>query len=78
MWNRLYEPEYQERGINQIFIFTAQFGELIIRLEVNPFEDELAKKLVAPEPQAFQNWQKKVEEQFKKLYGISIKQWQKR
>jgi hypothetical protein len=76
MWNKLHEPEFSEKGINQVFIFTAQFGELIIRLEVNQFEDEPARKLVAPEPSIFEKWQAKVAKQFKKVHGISLEQWQ--
>ncbi|MBD2364464.1 hypothetical protein H6G36_25380 [Anabaena minutissima FACHB-250] len=76
LWNKIYEPDYQNRGINQIFIFTAQAGELLVRLEVNQFTDEPSRKLPPPDPTAFKNWQQQVEKQFKKLYGISIKQWQ--
>ena len=76
MWNELLKPEFTEKGINQVFIFTAQFGELIIRLEVNQFEDEPARKLAAPEPDTFEKWQAKVAKQFKKVHGIDIEQWQ--
>ena len=76
LWNKLHEPEFVEKGVNQVFMFTAQFGELIIRLEVNKFEDEPSKKLEAPEPTVFKSWQQQVEKQFKKSHGITIKQWQ--
>lgn len=77
LWNKLHEPEFIELGINQIFIFTAQFGELIIRLEVNKFDDEPARKLTAPDPTVFTIWQQKVAKQFKKLYGIDVNQFEK-
>lgn len=51
LWNKLHDPEFIVRNINQVFIFTAQFGELIIRLETNPFQDETDKKLPVPETQ---------------------------
>jgi hypothetical protein len=77
VWNKLHDPEFKEKGINQVFIFTAQFGELIIRLEVNKFDDEPARKLSAPDATVFSSWQEKVQKQFKKLYGVSVEQWRK-
>jgi hypothetical protein len=77
LWNKLHDPEFIQKDINQVFIFTAQFGELIIRLEVNQFEDEPARKLTAPEPSVFEEWQQKVAKQFKKVYGIDINKWQR-
>ena len=56
LWNRIYEPEYANKGINQIFVFTAQAGELIARLEVNQFVDESCLKIPAPNPENFKNW----------------------
>lgn len=75
LWNKLEDPEYKERGINQVFIFTAQFGELLMRIETKPFTDEPAREISAPDEKAFERWQQAVEKQFKRLYGISIKQW---
>jgi len=75
LWNRLYEPEYQNRGINQVFIFSAQYGELLARLETKLFDDEPAKKLEVPSQDKFSEWQRQVEKRFKQLYGITIKQW---
>ena len=40
LWNKLHEPEFKEKGINQVFVFTAEFGDLIIRLEANKFDDQ--------------------------------------
>lgn len=76
IWNKLHDPEFIQKNINQVFIFTAQFGELIIRLEVNQFDDEPARKLAAPEPNVFEEWQHKVAKQFKKIHGIDINKWQ--
>lgn len=76
-WGKLDEPEYQHKGINQIFIFTAQFGELLMRIENQPFEDEPARSLNPPEEDDYKQWQAKVEKRFRELYGISIEQWQK-
>lgn len=84
IWNKLQESEFTERGINQVFIFTTKTaklkqaiepGDLIIRLETNKFEDEAARKLTAPEPTVFESWQEKVDKQFIKTYGFSIKKW---
>lgn len=75
MWNKLSSPEFLSRDINQVFIFTAEFGELLMRMESQPFTDELAHKLTPPEEDTHAKWQQKVEKQFKKLYGISIDEW---
>ena len=84
IWNKLQEPEFTDKGINQVFIFTAkpgepgeavEPGELIIRLETNKFEDEPSRKLVAPEPTVFKSWQQQLDKQFVKIYGFTIKQW---
>lgn len=74
-WGKLDEPEYQQKGINQIFIFTAQFGELLMRIENQPFEDEPARKLNPPDEDDYRQWQSKINRRFKELYGISIEQW---
>lgn len=71
MWKKL-ESEYKDKGINQIFIFTAGFGELIVRMEVNAFEDEKAHKLDAPTEKQYQAWINKLNKKFKSLYGITI------
>lgn len=75
LWELLDKPEYQERGINQAFIFTAQAGELLMRLENEPFEDEPSRKLDPPDEKLFRKWQQRVEKRFKELYGVSIEQW---
>lgn len=30
-----------EKGINQAFIFSAGYSDIIMRLEINPFQDEI-------------------------------------
>lgn len=75
LWNKLNEPEFLSRDINQVFIFTAQFGELLMRMEVQPFTDEPSQKLQPPEKDSYSKWQEAVEKRFKKLYGISIAEW---
>ena len=76
LWNRIYEPEYTNRGINQIFIFTAEGRELLMRLETSQFEDESCRKLSPPDATAFENWQNKVKKKFRHLYGITVQEWQ--
>lgn len=71
MWKRL-ESDYKNKGINQIFLFTAEFKELIARMEVNSFEDETAHKIDSPTEEQYQRWINKLEKRFKFLYGISI------
>lgn len=71
MWKRL-ESEYKDKGINQIFLFTAEFKDLIARIEVNPFEDETAHKIDSPTEEQYQQWIDKLNKRFKSLYGISI------
>lgn len=46
-----------------------------MRMESQPFTDELAHKLTPPEEDIHAKWQQKVEKQFKKIYGISIDKW---
>lgn len=75
LWNKLEEPEFQNCNINQIFIFTAQFGELLMRIENQPFLDEPSRKLTPPDEGNFKKWQQKVEKQFKSLYGVEISEW---
>lgn len=75
IWQKLEDPEYCDRGINQVFIFTAQFGELLARMETQPFEDEPAKHLKPPSQDTYNKWQQALENRFKKLYGISLEDW---
>ncbi|MEG4406452.1 hypothetical protein [Microcoleus sp. MON2_D5] len=56
VWNNFATDKAKELGINQAFIFTEGFKELIIRLEINPFQDEEAKKLDVPKQAAYDDW----------------------
>lgn len=47
-WNTFTNEESKKLGINQAFIFSKDFRELIFRIELNPFEDEEAHKLDVP------------------------------
>jgi hypothetical protein len=75
LWNKICEEDWKSRGINQVFIFTAQFGELLMRMELNEFVDEKARKLEPPDENAFKKWQDQVEKQFRKIHGISVNEW---
>ncbi|ALF55728.1 hypothetical protein ACX27_27365 [Nostoc piscinale CENA21] len=75
IWQKLEEPEYCDRGINQVFIFTADFKELLARIETQPFEDEPAKHLKPPSQDTYDQWQRVLENRFKQLYGISLEEW---
>jgi len=76
VWNNFATDKARELGINQAFIFTEGFKELIIRLEINPFQDEEAKKLDVPKQSAYDDWLVSVRKKFKKLYGFELKQWE--
>jgi hypothetical protein len=74
LWNKLF-AEYQDRGINQIFIFTHEFGELLMRMEVQPFDDEPAQQIKPPDEHKWKQWQSEVEKRFFSLYRCSISRW---
>lgn len=74
IWNKLYLPEFAEKGINQVFIFTAEGRELIARVETTPFEDEPSHKMSPPDETNYNAWSKKLNAKFKQVYGISIKE----
>lgn len=75
VWNGFSQPHFKEQGINQAFIFSAGFGELIIRLEINQFHDEPAEKLDVPDDEAFQQWLADINKRFKQLYHFEMKEW---
>ena len=77
VWERLESEECKAKGINQAFIFTADFGELLLRMEVNPFQDEEPERLSPPSEKEHQLWKRAVEKRFRQLHGISLEQWQK-
>lgn len=75
VWNGFSQPHFREQGINQAFIFSAGFGELIIRLEMNQFHDEPAEKLDVPEDEVFKQWLADVRKRFKQLYQFDMNEW---
>lgn len=75
VWNGFSQPHFREQGINQAFIFSEGFGELIIRLEVNQFHDEQAEKLDVPEDEVFKKWLADVSKRFKQLYNFEMDEW---
>ena len=77
VWNNFSNPEAKELGINQAFIFTKDFKQLVIRLEVNLFQDEQAEILEPPRQDAHEEWLNQVRKQFKKLYGYELAEWEK-
>lgn len=75
VWNLLGSDEAKEKGINQAFIFSADFGEIIMRLEVNPFQDEEVKKLDPPSQKEHNIWHEKVQKRFAQLYNLKLSEW---
>lgn len=76
VWNKLFSDEAKQLNINQAFIFTKSFRELIIRLEVNSFQDEEPQRLDVPEQKIYDNWLASVRKKFKKLYGVEMREWE--
>jgi len=77
VWNNFSNPEAKKLGINQAFIFTKNFKQLIIRLEINAFQDEQAETLEPPQQDVYDEWLNQVKKQFKKLYGCELTDWEK-
>ena len=77
VWNNFSNPKSKELGINQAFIFTKDFKQLVIRLEVNLFQDEQAQTLEPPRQEIYTEWTNQVKKQFKKLYGCELTDWEK-
>lgn len=75
VWNTFSDEDAKERGINQAFIFSQGFRELIFRIELNPFQDEESHKLDVPAQSEYDNWLAAVRKKFKKLYGIGLDDW---
>jgi hypothetical protein len=75
VWNTFSEPEAKELGINQAFIFSKGFRELIFRIELNLFTDEEAHKLDVPAQREYDEWLATVRKQFKKRYGVELDDW---
>lgn len=70
-WDKLY-GEWKELGVNQCFVFTKDFGEILARLESQEFQDEPMKKLPAPSQRHWDNWFDGVKKRFKRLYGFDL------
>lgn len=77
VWNTFSDPEAKRLGINQAFVFTKGFGELLFRIEINAFEDEESHKLDAPSQAEHDRWLQLVKKKFKRLYGVELKEWMK-
>lgn len=45
VWELMYSEEFIGRGINQIFVLSADKSETLFRLESQPFDDEPAHQL---------------------------------
>ncbi|MEG4149263.1 hypothetical protein [Microcoleus sp. Pol12B5] len=74
-WNTFTEEEAKRCGINQAFIFTKGYRELVFRIEVNPFQDEEAHKLDVPAQSEYSDWLAAVRKKFKKLYAFELDDW---
>lgn len=75
VWNTFSDTESKELGINQAFIFSANFRELIFRIELNPFQDEEAHKLDVPAQSEYDDWLAAVRKKFKQRYGVKLDDW---
>ena len=75
VWNTFSDTEAKELGINQAFIFSKGFRELIFRIELNHFKDEQANKLDVPAQSKYDHWVTLVRKKFKKMYGVELDDW---
>lgn len=74
-WNTFANEESKKLNINQAFIFSEGFRELIFRIELNPFQDEESHKLDVPTQSEYDQWLAAVRKKFKKLYAIELNDW---
>ena len=74
-WNTFTEEEAKRCQVNQAFIFTKGFRELVFRIELNSFQDEEAHKLDVPAQSEYDEWLAAVRKKFKKLYAIELDDW---
>lgn len=74
-WNTFTNEESKKLGINQAFIFSKDFRELIFRIEINSFEDEEAHKLDVPTQSEYDDWLAAVRKKFKTRYGVELDDW---
>lgn len=75
VWNTFGNEESKKLGINQAFVFSQGFRELIFRIELNPFVDEESHKLDVPMQGEYDEWLAVVRRKFKKLYAIELDDW---
>lgn len=78
VWNLFSQAAAKEAKINQAFIFTADFKELIMRLEINDFVDEECHKLPPPSQDEHDKWHRQVEKRFRTLYNQKLDDWLKK
>lgn len=77
VWNLLSSEEAKQQKVNQAFIFTAGYSDIIMRLEINPFQDEEVRILKPPEQAAHDAWHRAVTKKFSQLYGAKLDEWLK-
>jgi hypothetical protein len=77
VWNLFNSEEAKAHKINQAFIFSADFKELIMRLEINEFQDEEPHKLHPPNQKEHDKWHHAVTTKFAQLYGRKLSEWLK-
>lgn len=72
LWCLLEDDAFRSKGINQVFIFAADFQYLIARIELNKFDDEASHKLAAPSDKSYDKWVQKISKRFKQIYNFPI------
>ena len=77
VWNAFSNVEAKKLMINQAFVFSKDFRELIFRIELNLFKDEQSNKLDVPVQSEYGEWLSQVRKKFKKLYGVELDNWMK-
>jgi hypothetical protein len=77
VWNALHSKDCQDKGINQAFIYCAEFEGLFLRLELNNFVDEPSHVLKPPSDELYNHWKSTVWKRFQTLYGFSLDDWLK-
>jgi len=77
-WHLFSSDFAKARNVNQIFVFTANWQELLIRMELNKFVDEECKTINPPDQREHDQYNRTVEKKFQQLYGISLGEWLRR
>jgi hypothetical protein len=75
VWNALNSKEIQGKGINQAFVYCADFEGLFLRLELNQFVDEPSQVLKPPSNDQYDRWKASIWKRFKTLYGFDLDDW---